>query len=132
MTALMRNSGVLCVVACIAFIGISCGEAEQFSQSALVNCWAHAQEEQLQEASAVYRPCDYQTFQPSRYRNTFTLNSDKSATFSVLSPNDAHYSASGTWTFDAKSNALQILNSANEVVRQYTVTEVAADLLLLQ
>ncbi|MFK8002293.1 MAG: hypothetical protein AB8H86_22040 [Polyangiales bacterium] len=35
---------------------------------------------------------------PSRFRQAYTFRADGSADIGVLAPNDAHYSATGTWT----------------------------------
>ena len=84
----------------------------------LANCWKHAREEDIEGSNMNFRTCDNE-FPASRFRNTFTLLADGTATYLVLAPNDRHYSAKGFWTLDYP--LLIIKDEAGEKVTSYEV-----------
>lgn len=105
-------------------------DTDKTSESPLLaNCWTHSYEEEAQDGLKVFRPCDYKTFPPSRYRNTFTLNADKTCNASVLAANDGHYSEKGSWTFDADNKILKINNGQ---LVTYKVVEIMTDKLVVK
>lgn len=62
----------------------------------LVGAWQEDQSRRT-ETSRVFVGAD-QELGSSRFRQTYAFRADGTADIGVLAPNDAHYSASGTWT----------------------------------
>lgn len=62
----------------------------------LVGAWQEDQSRSRQNAR-VFVSAD-EDLGPSRFRQTYTFRADGTADVGVLAPNDAHYSAAGTWT----------------------------------
>ena len=98
----------------------------------LLKCWTNAFEEEGQDNTRIFRPCATHTFPVARYRNTFTLKENGEVEYSVLAPNDAHYTENGKWSYDSNSKKLRILNKENGVVSEYVVEELSDDLLKLK
>lgn len=100
--------------------------------SSLLKCWTHSYEEETQQGTELFRPCDYKEFGPSHYRQRMILKENNLASYLQLSPVDAHTMADGTWQYNDQTKTLQILDSTGMVVRNYTVELISEDQLLLK
>lgn len=61
-----------------------------------VGAWQEDQSRRT-DGARVFVSAD-QDLGPSRFRQTYAFRADGTADIGVLAPNDAHYSATGTWT----------------------------------
>ena len=97
-----------------------------------LKCWTNAFEEEGPDNVRIFRPCLTHTFPVTRYRNTFTLNENSVAEYSVLAPNDAHTTNKGSWSYDPQTKKLLISTKEKAVVHEYEVLEINEDLLRLK
>lgn len=95
----------------------------------LLKCWGNASEEKDQEGIMIFRPCATHTFPPARYRQYFTFKENDTIEYSVLAPNDAHYTLTGKWEYDANSNQLTIWKTEGGTVGVFEVVELGEDVL---
>ena len=93
--------------------------------------WKHSYEESAGNVE-IYRPADYKTFTPSKFRQVYKLKADGRCEYLVLHPADAHYMAPGTWNYRPDIRQLRILNSNGEQLVLFEVLEISNDLLKLQ
>jgi hypothetical protein len=96
----------------------------------LLNCWTHVHEEAVEEGR-YFQPCDFSNLPPSRFRATYDFQEGGICVYAVLAPNDAHYSLTGTWEYDAESAHLKIYDDNQELVADFEVLELAADRLVV-
>ena len=97
------------------------------SDPLLLKCWTNAfEEEQGLDSIRIYRPCATHTFPAAHYRHTFTLKEGGVAEYSVLAPNDAHTTETGSWAYHPQPKKLWIAN------KEYEVIEINEDLLKLK
>ncbi|HMQ48251.1 MAG TPA: hypothetical protein PKA00_14900 [Saprospiraceae bacterium] len=102
------------------------------ADSLLINCWTHSYEEESGGVEKIYRPCDYQEFPPSRYRNTYIFKENNVCEYLTLAPNDAHTTSNGTWAYSKTDNKLIIKQENGVVLAELGVLELAADKLVLK
>lgn len=132
-TIIFLRMAKLLLFACLVS-AVSCTVGKEtmgLDSSLLLNCWKHSYEEEVEGGNRIYRPCDYITFPPSRYRESFTFSKNDQSTYSVLAPTDAHYDEEGGWNYDEATQKLTITNAANETVKEFHVLEVSSDKLVL-
>lgn len=96
-------------------------------KSSFINCWTHSYEENSGEGEDVYRLCDFKEFPASRFRAVYDLKENGTCRYYVLAPNDAHYYASGNWTYDQENSLLKINNEEGEMVAELKVIEIIED-----
>ncbi len=110
---------------------ISCqkkSEPQGFPIELIEKTWKHSYEENTSENYEIYRPENYQDFPESRFREVFHFKSNGECEYLVLAPNDAHYMATGNWTYDNKNKQLKI-KKENEVKFIFEIVELSGDLL---
>lgn len=101
--------------------------------SSLIGSWTDSREEQeLNPNGSVFRPTDYKTFPPSRFRFKMELAKNGTCKYMSLSPTDKHGMAEGTWSFNAKTMVLTLMDSKGKTTKSYTIEKVEKDLLLLK
>ncbi len=93
--------------------------------------WKHSYEESAGNVE-IYRPADYKTFAPSKFRQVYQLEENGRCEYLVLHPADAHYMAPGTWNYRPDIRQLRILNSNGGQVVLFEVLEITNNLLKLQ
>lgn len=72
--------------------------ASTFDMAKLMGCWLDSREENIQESGIrIFRPCDFESIPPSRFRYRIVFNDDSTCSWLTLSPNDAHFMTQGTW-----------------------------------
>lgn len=103
--------------------------ADAATDPALAKCWANAFEEESDDGSMIFRPCATHTFPAARYRNTFTLQENGTAEYSVMASNDAHTTGKGKWEYDVNTKKLRITGGNDEVIHLYRVEEIMDDVL---
>ncbi|MDO8548800.1 MAG: hypothetical protein Q7S39_01430 [Ignavibacteria bacterium] len=118
------------------FILISCNEksnpiASNVDFSYLYVNWVHAyEEENINDSIKIFRPNDYKTFPPSRYREMLSFKQDSSCVYLVLAPNDAHYFQNGRWSLiNKEKNIIKILDSSNTVYKKFQIIELKQNIL---
>lgn len=124
---------IVCMLGIFTYFG--CKTIQQPNEeydALLLNCWKNAYEEETEGDLKIYRPCDYTTFGPSRFRNTFTLHENGTSNYLVLSPYDAHYMSEGKWSYDTETKTLSLKNDNDELVDQYEVIELSANKMVLR
>ena len=62
----------------------------------------------------------------------FYFESNNVCEYSVLAPNDAHYTARGTWEYKENTDVLKIYSSGSEKIYEFEVVEVTNDVLTLK
>ena len=96
----------------------------------LLNCWTHVHEEDVEEGR-YFQPCDLSELPASRYRATYDLQEGGVCTYMVLAPNDAHYSLTGTWEYDAKNAQLKVYDADQILVADLEVLELTENRLIV-
>ncbi len=115
----------------LSFLFISCekdNENQNIQISFLKQTWYHSYE----EGYTIYRPNDYKDFPASRYRQSFTFEDNNVCSYSVLSPNDDHYTEKGKWNFNTANNILEIRNLKSRIVYQFKIIELTKDILKVE
>ena len=87
--------------------------------------WVHAYEEDAADGIHVYRPADYRTFPPSRFRMAYIFEADGRCQWYYLAPNDAHRFREGTWRMEGdtlyvdqeETVAFQVVTRAPDLLR---------------
>ncbi len=78
-------------IICISFFSSGEYPNKEIDLSLLVNTWTHSREEnKLEIPGETYRPSDYKTFPPARYRQIYKFNADYTCSYLFLSPTDGH------------------------------------------
>lgn len=81
-----------------------------FSSADVIGDWVMSDED------STYRPANYKkTWPVSRFRGTFSLKKDGSASWYVLAPNDAHFTIRGTWTLKGSAVEFVVTKSAKGI-----------------
>lgn len=88
--------------------------------------WAHSREEE-KDSIQIYRPIDYKEFSPTRYRQMYSFAESGKCEYLVLSPNDAHYFESGTWTYNEDKQLLVIYDLSKQTKRVLKIILVTKD-----
>lgn len=130
---IMKNYLHLLILSCALWIA-ACDDPSNRSAapSSLLNCWTHSYEEETQQGTELFRPCDYKEFGPSHYRQRMILKEDNQASYLQLSPVDAHTMVDGTWQYNNQTKTLRILDSTGMEFRNYIVERITADQLVLR
>lgn len=107
--------------------------AQTIEQSNLIGSWTDSREEQeLNPEGMVFRPTDYKTFPPSRFRFKMELAKDGTCKYLSLSPTDRHAMVDGIWNYEAETQTLVIMTPKGKVVKSYTIENAEKELLLLK
>ena len=77
--------------------------------------WLRAREEEAENGPQIFRPSDYKTFPPSRFRAKYVFHRDGTCEYLYLSPNDRHAMKSGEWTYE-KGDKRLVVRDGGEVV----------------
>lgn len=96
---------------------------ESFDESNILGCWTHSYE----EGDGVYRPCDFQTFPASRFRQHFDFKTNGECDYLVLASNDSHYTQTGLWTFNEETKEVRILDGNENVLLSFRIMEASED-----
>lgn len=99
----------------------------EITPTLLLKCWTHSHEENSAQ-EAVYRPCDYTTFPPSRFRKVYTFKEDNTVDFNKAGVDDIPTSHTGEWTYDGDANTITITENA-QILEVLEVIELKDDLL---
>lgn len=103
------------------------------AEKELLGCWKNSREESKDPAlSTAFRPCDFMEFPPSRFRFSFELKKEGECKMSMIGATDAHYMENGTWTFNKKTNLLELFDKEGNSYRKFEVLRVESDLLDLK
>ena len=108
------------------------GDGTDAGTNLLQGCWTHAYEEEASDGVKVYRPCDYMTFPPSRFRDSFSLLANGECRYAVLAPNDAHGQAVGRWEYLEAEAQVQIYDGSEVLIRTWTIISLEDNLLRIQ
>lgn len=111
----------------------SCNQAKDttlIDPELLLNCWTHVHEEVV-EAGRYFQPCDLSDLPPSRFRATYDFQEGGVCVYAVLAPNDAHYSLTGTWEYDAQNAHLKIYDADQVLVADFEVLELTENSLVI-
>lgn len=112
---------------------LSCEKDYKFNEADLIGVqWIESHEEKPSEEIEIYRSQRFHTFPPFRYRQTFYFESNNMCEYSILAPNDAHYTARGTWEYNEDTDILRIYNSRSEKIYEFEVVEVTSGVLTLK
>lgn len=121
----MKTAGNTLLLLMLLILG-SCDKEEsqndELISSDFVKCWIHSFEEDMARDQDIFRPCDYTEFPSSRYRQIYNFMADGTCTYSVLAPNDGHFTDSGNWEFEETEQKLTITKDG-EIIRITEVTE---------
>jgi hypothetical protein len=96
----------------------------------LLNCWTHVHEEVVEEGR-YFQPCDFANLPPSRFRAIYNFQEGGVCIYAVLAPNDAHYSLTGTWSYDAENAHLKIYDADQVLVTDFEILELTANRLIV-
>ncbi|WP_367392345.1 hypothetical protein [Lewinella sp. LCG006] len=105
-------------------------DAAIFDTELLLNCWTHVHEELLEEGR-YFQPCDFSDLPISRFRATYEFQEGGVCTYMVLAPNDAHYSLTGTWEYDAGNAHLKIYDTDQVIVADLEILELTKNRLIV-
>ena len=101
--------------------------------SLLINTWTHSREENKSNIPGeTYRPSDYMTFPPARFRQIYKFNADYTCSYLFLSPTDGHHMKHAKWKFDKTNQTLLIVDENGETKFSFHVYSLENDLLILQ
>src|SRR5687768_10992828 len=124
MSLFASSNTTLTILSVYLFITLTATSCPSTTDPLFVKCWANSFEEEGQDNIRIYRPCATHTFMAARYRSTFTLKETGEAEYSVLAPNDAHTTAQGVWSYDAKTKKLIFREKNGSIVMDYEVVEI--------
>jgi thiol-disulfide isomerase/thioredoxin len=106
---------------------------QTIDQSYLIGSWTDSREEKdLNPDGMIFRPTDYKTFPPSRFRFKMELAKDGTCKYMSLSPTDRHGMANGTWSFNEEINTLTLMNTEGSIIKSYKIETLEKELLLLK
>lgn len=129
----MKKLIFLPVVLASIVITVSCEKDDEVDQISLIDQkWIESYEEKTSEEIEIYRPGHYEDFPPSWYRQFFFFKNNNVCEYSVLAPNDGHYTASGSWAYTERTKIIKIFSSDSEILYEFQIVEVANDLLKLK
>lgn len=104
-------------------------ETDASMESALLaRTWVHAYEEDGSDGMQVFRPGDYRSFPPSRFRMRYTFYVDGTCDWFFLAPDDSHYMKPGIWRIEG--DTLSILQDAQRI--RFRIDALQPDLLRLE
>lgn len=93
--------------------------------------WVQSYEEQQPDAAErIFRPADYKSFPPSRFRMQYKFACDGTCEWYSLSPDDAHRFEAGSWSIDAEDGAVLRI-TAGGTTEAYKIAELTDELLRL-
>lgn len=102
----------------------SCSEEQGCNTEDFTNIqWVQQVESSLPSGQEQFIVDEGQKFEPSRFRQIFFFRSDHSCSYKVLAPNDAHYEAAGTWSYETTSQELTIFDDAHLPLFRYQLLE---------
>lgn len=126
-----------CATVCaVVLLMISCSKSDITTIDAtnstdVIGCWTDSYEENTDQSTKTYRPCNYKTFNPSRYRMVIDLRENNLGEYLQLAPNDAHYLVPCFWSFDETINILRIIPTNGNSSFIINVHKIEKDKLLL-
>lgn len=91
--------------------------------------WVSSREEERQtDKDQLYRPKDFKTFPPSRFRMQYIFHKNGDCEWYFLAPDDGHYFKSGKWRIDPHDKSvLQIIKG--DRTELYRITALTKNLL---
>jgi len=98
----------------------------------LLNSWVNSFEEETDNGIFIYRPSDYKVFEIRRYKGAFWFGKNNKFTYTVCSPDDAHYSKDGFWVFKSDGNEITIYNKKMEKEFEFNIVSLDKDLLKIR
>ncbi len=94
--------------------------------------WKHSYEEQISQGSeSVYRPANFMSFPPSRFRMEYVFNQNGTCQYLELSPTDAHYLKSCRFSYDNRVIKLYALDADETLIKTLNVLTVLKNRLVL-
>ena len=111
----------------------SFGQNNNISELELIGCWTDSREENKTDSELnIYRPCEFKTFPPSRYRFTMELKANQKCSWLYLAPNDAHHMVDGTWAFNKESGILEIIDLQGSSMQRFIVIGLEKNLMKIE
>jgi hypothetical protein len=101
-----------------------------FEMSVIQKCWTNSREEANQTSTFIYRPCDYKTFPPSRFRDRIEFEENGKCSYLYLAPTDGHYMVQGEWTYDKSKQVITIKDKSGHIA--YNFKAISVDYYLLK
>jgi len=102
-------------------------------QNALYKEWIHFREEDDDPTIAVYRPSDFVSLTPSRFRMKYRFQENGSCSWLSLAPNDAHYMTNGTCDYPENGgNIITIHKASGEKLGELIILELNDSILKLK
>ncbi len=121
----------LVVLTSLAFVNCEDKTAsnEETSTTSLLkkDVWEHSYEESLN----TYRPLSY-NLPISRYRQSFHFEDNNVCTYSVLAPDDGHYSKEGRWEFNEENKNLTIFDENSKILYDFKIVELTENILKVE
>lgn len=103
-----------------------------FDLAKLMGCWLDSREENTAESGIrIFRPCDFESIPPSRFRYRIIINDDNTCSWLTLSPNDAHFMTQGTWALET-DNKIVVMDENGVSVSSLTIDFVDDEILKIE
>lgn len=118
---------------CLLIVAVTaCDEVNsqpELVPSDLLKNWVHSFEEQVDRNAdiMIFRPSDSRQFAPSWFRQAYEFMEDGKCRYLVLHPLDAHYMASGTYSFDRENDIILIYSADGQLVQELTILVLNSD-----
>ena len=128
----MRNT--ILIVSMIFFPILVFGQKDSttIDLSFILKCWTNSREEAAQSSTSIFRPCNYKTFPPSRFRDQIQFELDGKCLYLYLAPNDAHHLVPGKWIYDKPNQNILITDTTGHIVYNFKVISISKDLFRVQ
>jgi len=108
------------IVLLFVLLMVSC-KKEGIEESSLFGCWIHSIEESNAN-NIVYRPCEFDDWNPTWYRNSFHIYNGSECDFLILASNDAHYMDRAIWEFNEQTQELKITFNSDVIFQKKVIT----------
>ena len=125
----MRNNFLL--IALIFFPTLSFAQKDSITVdlSLLQGCWTNSREEVTKSSISIFRPCNYKSFPPSRFRDRIQFEPNGKCSWLFLAPNDGHHMVAGNWIYEKTKQNIIITDATGNKVYKFKVISISKDLL---
>jgi len=128
----MKTSINLIILFYIPILSFGQVDSNYFDRTVIHKCWTNSREEATQSSIFIYRPCDYKTFPPSRFRDRIEFEENGKCSYLYLAPNDGHYMVQGEWKYDKLKQLLIIKDKSGRIVYNFKVISIENELLKME
>lgn len=129
----MNKKLFLFVLILLPAICFSQQDSININLSEIYKCWKNSREEYNQNSSSfIYRPCEYKTFPPSRFREQFEFEENGKCSWLQLAPNDGHFMVQGEWIYNKEKHVLLINNKSGKIIYYFKLNSLSKDLMKLE